>query len=285
MKEISNITTGLERAFYGSTDTTFTNIKISGIEDGESAFKECSNINVTTSEFYLRYPFWHDNKLSLSRSLMYNTCRAPFWYSKDITIDNVISSGVKAFRECNNITMTNSSFDSEEIFWNCHKIDISNCKIKGFYAFFQCSDIVLTQLDFSGKYSFQYVKNLQIKDSILNTKDAFWHAKDVVVTNTLISGEYLGWYSENLTLIKCHIKGTQPLCYCKNLRLVDCTFDADADLAFEYSEVNGNILNEVTSIKNPLKGQLEVLDVKELIVDEYDRSKGQMTIKCQKRNN
>ena len=108
-------------------------------------------------------------------------------------------------------------------------------------------------MQFKGKYSFQYVTNLVIDDSELDTKDAFWHTKNAVVRNCQIIGEYLGWYSENLTLVNCHIKGTQPLCYCKNLTLVDCTFD-DADLAFEYSEVNATVKGYIESVKNPKSG-------------------------------
>jgi hypothetical protein len=91
----------------------------------------------------------------------------------------------------------------------------------------------------------------------LHTKDAFWHSENVTVYDSLIDGEYLGWYSKNLRLVRCHIKGTQPLCYCKGLVLEDCTME-NADLAFEYSEVNGNVLNDVLSIKNPLSGHLVV---------------------------
>lgn len=281
MKQINKVTTDLERAFYGSKDTEFDEIHITGPIDGESAFKECRNNVIHHSSFDLRYPFWHNDGLAIDTSVFAYTCRAAFWYSKNITIDQSYSAGIKAFRECENIVLTNTTFISEEIFWRCNEIKINNCKISGFYAFFESKHIVLEQVAFDGKYSFQYVEDLKINQSTLKTKDAFWHSKNAVVTDSVIEGEYLGWYSENLTLIRCHIKGTQPLCYCKNLKLIDCTFDADADLAFEYSEVNGSILNNVTSIKNMLKGKLQVQSCSNIIFDENDKSNGNAIIKIQ----
>ena len=270
---IKDITEDKERGFYSSHDIDFININISGPADGESAFKESNNISVSDSFFALRYPFWHNNKTLLKNSIMADTCRANFWYDDDLTIDNVKCDGVKAIRECQNITISNSEFNSEEFSWRSNNIDVKNSKIVGFYAFFECKNIKINHIEFKGKYSFQYVENMEIIDSVLDTKDAFWHTKNVVVKNSKIIGDYLGWYSENLTLINFHIKGTQPLCYCKNLRIIDCTFE-DCDLSFEYSEVNGNIIGDIVSIKNPLKGHLVMEKEPYMIVDENDRSDG-----------
>ena len=274
---IKDVANDQERAYYASRDIDFDNATIAGPTDGESAFKESQNISVINSQFELRYPFWHNTNIELKDSTMSATCRAAFWYCDGIKISNVISDGVKAIRECKNITMVNSKFTSEECFWRCDTIKVKNSEITGFYAFFGSKNIKINNLTFKGKYSFQYVENMEINDSELDTKDAFWHTKNVTVRDSKIIGEYLGWYSENLTLINCHIKGTQPLCYCKNLKLVDCTFE-DCDLSFEYSEVNGNIIGEIISIKNPLKGKLEMTTYPELIVDENDRSDGEFEL-------
>ena len=273
---IKNIIDDTERAFYASKDLDFENIRIEGPADGESAFKESRDISVKNSSFSLRYPFWHNTNVVVENSTFADTSRAAFWYDQNLTLINVTSKGVKAIRECSDITISNSEFESEEFGWRSQNIKVENSKITGFYAFFECKNIDIKNIIFTGKYSFQYVEEMQIVDSKLNTKDAFWHTKNVTVKNSEIIGEYLGWYSENLTLINCHIKGTQPLCYCKNLKIIDCTFE-DCDLAFEYSEVNGNIIGDIISIKNPLEGQL-VLDKKpEIIVDDNDRSEGKFS--------
>ena len=277
-KLFQDIINDTERAFYASKDADFFNIKIAGPIDGESAFKESSNIEARDSHFELRYPFWHNTDTKIMNCDFTDTCRAPFWYCNGLSFDIATCNGVKAIRECKNIKIIDSTFNSEEFCWRSDNIEVENTKITGFYAFFQCKNIKIKNMTFKGKYSFQYVENMVIDDSDLDTKDAFWHTKNVVVRNSKIIGEYLGWYSENLTLVNCHIKGTQPLCYCKNLNIIDCTFE-DCDLSFEYSEVNGSIKGSIVSIKNPLKGQLSIEKEPEMIVDENDRSHGQFSLK------
>ena len=267
MKYIEKERFGLERALYGSKNLTLNECRFEGIEDGESAIKECENITLNNCFMDLRYPFWHDNHLKLENVTMTKNCRAALWYSIDIDISNSILGGIKALRECSDITIFNTFIESAEFGWKSKKLTINNTTLNGEYAFFECKDVYIDNLNMSGKYSFQYIKNMEIHNSTLKTKDAFWHTKDVTVTDSTLEGEYLAWYSENLTLIRCHIKGTQPLCYCKNLKLVDCTME-NTDLSFENSEVYANIIGNVISIKNPKSGQIIVDSVNEIIIDD-----------------
>ena len=51
-------------------------------------------------------------------------------------------------------------------------------------------------------------------------------------------------------------------------------------MSFEYSEVQGNIVGDILSIKNPLIGTIEVDSVQELIFDDVKYGcKGQVIIK------
>jgi hypothetical protein len=256
-----------ERDLYNLKDTIVKNCKIEGEEDGESALKECTNISINDCYMDLRYPFWHDTLVSINNVEMTKNCRAALWYSKDISITNSTLGGIKALRECSDVTIYNSFIDSAEFGWKTKKLTINNTTLNGEYAFFECKDVYIDNLNMTGKYSFQYIKNMEIHNSTLKTKDAFWHTKDVTVTDSILEGEYLAWYSENLTLIRCHIKGTQPLCYCKNLKLIDCTME-NTDLAFERSDVEANIIGNVMSIKNPKSGTILVDSVDEIIIDD-----------------
>jgi hypothetical protein len=61
--------------------------------------------------------------------------------------------------------------------------------------------------------------------------------------------------------------------------MIDCTTEA-CDLALEYSEVNGNILGNILSIKNPLSGELVVVSVNEIIKDDKKYNcKGKIIVK------
>ena len=266
MNLIENLVTDEERALYGSRDITVRNGRFDGPADGESALKESSDITVEDSYFNLRYPFWHDHGLAIKSSEMTDKCRAAIWYSDNVSITDTKLHGIKALRECSDVSLTSCSVISPEFGWSVHGFKMTDCKAESEYFLMRSSELVLENVEFTGKYSFQYVENCIITDSVLNTKDAFWHAKNVTVKDSVINGEYLAWYSEDLTLVNCTIKGTQPLCYCKGLTLINCRME-DCDLAFERSHVEAVITTPVISIKNPLSGHISVPAVGEIIRD------------------
>lgn len=267
MNKIKNRNFPHERDLYGLKDTEVINCTFKGIEDGESALKECDNIALDSCYMDLRYPLWHDRGLTIRNTQMTPNCRAAIWYSSNIAIENSKLHGIKALRECQNTIISNSDIDSPEFGWKCSDIKINSSSLHSEYLFFESKNIVLDNVKFNGKYSFQYVNNLVISNSELDTKDAFWHAKDVVVSDSIVKGEYLAWFSENLTFINCTIIGTQPLCFCKNLKLINCKM-VDTDLCFEYSEVEANIVSSITSVKNPYKGIIEADSIGEIILTE-----------------
>lgn len=252
---IENKTFPQERALYHLQNALVRGCRFEGEEDGESAFKEGRRLQVENCYFALRYPLWHVHGLRLSRSEMTETCRAALWYDSDVAIEDCAMNGIKALRECGNVTLRRVEASSPEFGWNTKKVYAADSTLAGDYMFFGARGLTLEKVKQSGKYSFQYVQNLRAVHCDFDTKDAFWHSKNVTVTDCVVKGEYLGWYSENLTFIRCRIIGTQPLCYCKNLRLVDCTMEG-CDLAFEYSTVHADIRGEVLSVKNPRSGKI-----------------------------
>lgn len=264
MKKIYKETFQQERALYHEHDLLLIECTFQGVEDGESALKESNNIILEKNLMDLRYPLWHVDFFQLDNCIMTNNCRAPIWYSTIGVIKNCVINGVKAIRETNDIKIFNTQITSAEFGWKSKNIYLENCTIESEYAFLDSNSLNLKDIKFKGKYSFQYVDDLVIENSYLDTKDAFWHANNVIIKNSVIVGEYLGWYSKNITFINCKIKGTQPLCYCENLTLIDCEME-DADLSFEYSSVNAKIKGHIISIKNPLKGLIEVDSCDEII--------------------
>jgi Protein of unknown function (DUF3737). len=256
-----------ERALYNLKNADVRNCKFEGPADGESTLKEARDIHVVGCDFSLRYPLWHVEKFTMEYSNIQNESRAAIWYTNNGTISNSTILGVKCLRECSNISMENTTAVSTEFGWKCSDLHISDSTIESEYLFLDSKNIKINNFQMKGKYSFQYVENLEIKYSNLDTKDAFWHSKNIVVKNSTISGAYLGWFSEGLTLINCKIIGTQPLCYCKDLKLINCTME-EADLSFEYSDVEATILGHVDSIKNPKSGTIFVDSVGEVINED-----------------
>lgn len=265
---------GEERALYGSDGLVLRNCAFDGPEDGESALKECRDIEADGCFFNLRYPFWHDNKLKIANSEMTELCRAALWYSADIEIIDTKLHGIKALRECRQVKMTRCDVDSPEFGWSVHNIEMEHCVAKSEYFMMRSDSLVFRDVELEGKYSFQYIHDSVFDGCRFDTKDAFWHAKNVVVKNSVVKGEYLAWYCENVTFENCKIIGTQPFCYCKGLKLVQCEMEA-TDLCFEKSEVDATITTPVISIKNPLSGKILVPSAGEVIRDD-NQSRGEV---------
>lgn len=266
-----------ERAFYGIKSAVIKNCKIDGPADGESAFKECADIQVEDTYFNLRYPFWHVDNAKITNCEMTELCRAALWYDKGVEIDNCKMHGIKALRECRDIVLKNTDIVSPEFAWRSHDIIVDNVTLEGEYPFFECTNMEIDNLKMKGKYSFQYIENVTFRNCELDTKDAFWHAKKITIEDSVVKGEYLAWYAEDIRFVRCKIIGTQPLCYCKGLVLEDCEMEA-CDLSFERSEVTATVKGHIDSVKNPIVGSITADSIGEIILEDEIVTPGKCVI-------
>jgi len=264
---VQNIKTGQERAFYGSKNVHFKNIIYDGIEQGESAFKECRNITIEDSNIILKYTIWHCHNITLYKTILDANSRASIWYCDNIEIINCKINNVKACRNCSNLTIKDSVINSEDFCWKSNGVKVENTKITSVTPFLDCTNVTLDNVEVVAKYIFQYAENIKMFNVTIDTKDCLWHAKNVYCKNCKLVGEYLAWYSEGLTLENCHIDSIQPLCYCKHLTLINCTM-SNCNLAFEYSQVNADIKGHVDSIRNVLSGKIVLDSLGEYVQDE-----------------
>lgn len=277
MKEIKNEEFGGERPLYNEHGLRLDNVVIHA---GESALKETSDIEADGCRFEGKYPFWCCDGFVVRNCLFTEGGRAALWYSRNLLMEDTLVEAPKMFREMSGIRLRRVRIpNAAETLWGCRDIDLEDVEVdKGDYLLMHSSDIVVRRMKLQGNYSFQYCRNVEISDSVLLTKDAFWETENVTVRDSVINGEYLGWYSRGLRLINCRIGGTQPLCYAEGLVLENCTFDADADLAFEYSEVQADIKGNVTSVKNPRTGCITADSYGEIILDSNIKAPGDCRI-------
>ena len=266
-----------ERALYGSRSVKIKNCRFDGPADGESALKESADIAVENSYFNLRYPFWHDIKLEISDCEMTPMCRAALWSSENVRIERTKLHGIKALRECADVSLLDCDIISPEFGWNCGRVAMENCTAESEYFMMRSAGLDFRNVNMKGKYSFQYIKDALFENCVFDTKDAFWHAENVVVRNCTVKGEYLAWYCKNVTFENCSISGTQPFCYCKGLKLINCGM-TDTDLAFERSDAEAYITTPVISIKNPYSGVISVPSAGEIIRDD-ENAKGEVIIR------
>ena len=277
MRTITNQTFDEERALYGCKDVEVVDCRFDGPADGESAFKECSDIVVRNCYFNLRYPFWHDKGLIISGSEMTEACRAALWYTEDAEITDTKLHGIKALRECANVRINGCDIISPEFGWSVRGINMEDTSAEGEYFMLRSDHLTFDNVKLKGKYSFQYITDSVFTNCDFDTKDAFWHARNVIVRDSVVKGEYLAWYCENVTFENCTLIGTQPLCYCKGLKLINCRM-VDCDLAFEKSDVEAEIVSDVLSIKNPRSGRITAESVGEIIMDDPE-AEGKVSVK------
>lgn len=253
-KAITKVISG-ERPLYGSCG-----LHISGITfgQGESALKCSSDVEVAQCRIEGQYVFWECRGIICRDTSFSDTARACSWYGSDHMYESCRIDSPKIFRELDGLTVRGCHISSgAESFWRCNNARIEDVELENAeYCFLSSSDFYISRLREKGKYSFQYTRNFEIHDSVLDTKDAFWESENCFVYDSEIKGEYLGWYSRGLHLVRCHISGTQPLCYCKGLVLEDCTFDTSCDRCFEKSQVEGTIIGKVSSVEEPVYGEI-----------------------------
>ena len=257
---------GGERPLFASHDIELDNVTIHA---GESALKCCTDVVARNCRFEGKYPFWHVRGFVVEHCLFTPGARAALWYSSGLRMTDTQVDAPKMFREMDGIEMERVNIpDAQETLWHCRNVVMRDVDVRNAdYLFMHSENIDIDRYRQEGNYSFQYFRYVVIRKAEIHSKDSFWNTENVTVYDSTLSGEYLGWHSRGLRLVRCRISGTQPLCYCEGLVLEDCTFDADADLAFEDSDVRATIMSPVTSIKNPRTGSITLPSVGELILD------------------
>ncbi len=278
MKQIKDTEFGGERPLFASHDLCIENVTIHA---GESALKECSNVEAVNCRFEGKYPFWHVDGFVVRNCLFTEGARAALWYSRNLEMSDTLVEAPKMFREMDGIFLTNVKIpDAQETLWHCRNIELENVEVgKADYLFMHSENIRINNYRQQGNYSFQYCKNVEIRNAVIDSKDAFWNTENVTVYDSELTGEYLGWHSKNLRLVNCKISGTQPLCYAKDLVMENCIMADDCDLAFEYSSVDATVNSLIRSVKNPRTGRIIAKGYGEIIIDENIKAPADCEIK------
>lgn len=278
MEHISGKEYGGERPLFASHDLYLENVTIHA---GESALKECTNIEAVGCRFEGKYPFWHVDGFVVKNCLFTEGARAALWYSRNLEMTDTLVEAPKMFREMDGIRLERVRIpDAQETLWHCRNVELKNVEVAhADYLFMHSENIRIEDYRQQGNYSFQYCKNVEIRNAVIDSKDAFWNTENVTVYDSELEGEYLGWHSKNLRLVNCKISGTQPLCYAHNLILENCTMADDCDLAFEYSRVEASVKSPIRSVKNPRTGSITAESYGEIILDENIKAPADCKIK------
>ena len=169
MERFANLVLDEERALYGLQDAQVVRCTFEGPADGESALKECRNVHLDDCDLRLRYPLWHVSGGSLKNCRMTETCRAALWYDDNLTIDGCEMNGIKALRECRDVTIEGGTGTSTEFGWMCDGLRVKDFALTSEYPFLHTSNAEFDGFRLKGKYSFQYVKNVTFRNCVLDT--------------------------------------------------------------------------------------------------------------------
>ena len=254
------------------------------IGDGESAIKECSNIEAEDCRFWGKYPFWHVHGFRINRCQFDVGARSALWYSDHMDMRNTRIDGPKMFREMDDLYLENVVInDADETFWRCRNVRARNLKLHdGTYPFMFSENIEIDGLRSDSKYVFQYCKNVTLRDAHIVTKDSFWECENITIYDSELDGEYLAWHSKNVRLVRCHLSGEQLLCYAEGLVLEGCTFDPLCDRIFEYSDVQADIRGHIANIKNPSSGHIVADSIGSVTIDENIKQPANCVIETRK---
>jgi hypothetical protein len=240
------------------------------IGDGESAIKECSDIEADDCHFWGKYPFWHVHGFKINNCQFDAGARSALWYSDNMVMTDTHIDAPKMFREMHDLKMENVVInDADETFWHCYNIEASNLELHdGTYPFMFSENIRIDGLKSDSKYVFQYCKNVELHHAHIVTKDSFWECQNITIYDSVLDGEYLAWHSKNVRLVNCHLAGEQLLCYADQLVLENCTFDKACDRVFEYSDVQADINGHIENVKNPRSGHILADSIGSVTIDE-----------------
>ena len=270
METIKDKEFGGERPLFAIHDTRLENITIT---DGESAIKQCRNIEGRDCRFYGKYPWWHVEGALIEDCYFALDSRSAVWYTNDLVMRRCRIDAPKFFREMRNVVIEDVELcDADETFWKVDGLRLKNVRMHGgTYPFMFSKNIYVDGLESDSKYVFQYCENVEVHNAKILTKDSFWECKNVVVYDSVLDGEYLAWHSKNVRLVNCHLTGEQLLCYTEDLVLENCTFDKSCDRVFEYSTVEADIRGHIENIKNPTSGHITADSIGSVTIDENVR--------------
>ena len=270
-----------ERPLFGSHDLRLEQVTIG---EGESAIKECSNIEAENCHLWGKYPFWHVHGFKINNCQFDAGARSALWYSDNMVMTNTRIDGPKMFREMHDMKLENVVInDADETFWRCSNIEVRNLELHdGTYPFMFCENVKIDGLKSDSKYVFQYCKNVEIRNAHIVTKDSFWECENVIIYDSYLDGEYLAWHSKNVRLVNCRLAGEQLLCYADKLVLENCTFDKACDRVFEYSDVQADITGHIENIKNPTSGHIVADSIGSVTIDENIKQPANCVIETRK---
>ena len=130
--------------------------------------------------------------------------------------------------------------------------------------------------------------DITLKNSMFQWKYPLWYSKNVVAQDcTWAEMARAGvWYTDRFLILNwqaiilnCTIESLQGMCYIDNLVMKNCKL-LNTTLAFEYSTIDVEITDGITSVLNPASGMIRAQSIDTLILDPAETQIGCDHIGC-----
>ena len=273
---------GGERPLFGTHDIRLENVTI---REGESAIKECRNIEAVNCRFEGNYPFWHVHKFLIEKCYFAVGGRSALWYSDHLTMKDTVIDAPKMFREMSHLKLENVVInDADEVFWRCDNLRIRNLKLHdGTYPFMFSHDIEIDGLDSDSKYVFQYVRNAVIRKRAHHHKRrAMGNAQCHRVRLRAQRRVSRLAFAQSAPGQLPHNRRTAAL-LCPRPCARKLHLRPDCDRAFEYSTLEADIHGNIINIKNPISGHIVADEIGSVTIDENIKAPADCIITVRKK--
>ena len=130
--------------------------------------------------------------------------------------------------------------------------------------------------------------DITLKNSMFQWKYPLWYSKNVVAQDcTWAEMARAGvWYTDRFLILNwqaiilnCTIESLQGMCYIDNLVMKNCKL-LNTTLAFEYSTIDVEITDGITSVLNPASGMIRAQSIDTLILDPAKTDPAETQIVC-----
>lgn len=131
-------------------------------------------------------------------------------------------------------------------------------------------------------------RDITLKNSMFQWKYPLWYSKNVVAQDcTWAEMARAGvWYTDRFLILNwqaiilnCTIESLQGMCYIDNLVIKNCKL-LNTTLAFEYSTIDVEITDGITSVLNPASGMIRAQSIDTLILDPAKTDPAETQIVC-----
>ena len=172
-------------------------------------------------------------------------------------------------KEARNIAVEKCSFSLRYPLWHVKSFSLADSAMDELTraAIWYADDGEITGSRLHGIKAVRECGHIRLIDCDIDSQEFGWKCTEITMKDCTVNSEYLFFDSKNVTLSDIKMTGKYSFQYMENLVIENCTME-ETDLAFEYSDVEADIIGNVMSVKNPRSGRIILDSVDEVIMED-----------------